>query len=175
MANPLPEFDTNNPDLVPSKNEWSNWSYDEFEVQAAEEKFGGKTVAQVLPFILEAGIGASLYFENMPNIPFRYYIRAYTELLDLSKNGAPDRDDVFVIASCFVTIVESALECNPERIISVMDKLMPTIDSISGDPRRYGFDTEDVDSVEAMPYSMEHQLNKIRELYAKLKPERKDK
>jgi len=92
----------------------------------------------------------------MPPVPYRYYIRAYVELLKPSRVSANDETDnlnILELAGGFVCLVETDLKYTPRRILPIMEELMPTLEFISVNPARYEYGSHPA------------KIDEIRELY----------
>ena len=156
-------------DQVPTQDDWGVRS-PHVEWELAFEKFGGKSIDEMMPFVRQSMVGAFFYFPKMPAVPFGYYIQVFERFLNPEKLHAEKDGDVSEATLYFLFMIENDLERGGQRVLPIMSRLMPLVEAIGEQPEKYHF-TDDVDpSVPEAPTaaSIKEQCAKIQRTYIQL-------
>jgi len=130
------------PKSVPTAADWGDYERD-MEIAYAYEKFGGKTIEEVLRDGFEWWVlGASEALSYMPEAPFQYYVLVFKAfLLDPERfegSGGGDQDG----PSTFLLLVRDTLARSPRYILPVMEELMPVAEYVAAHQADYGADED---------------------------------
>lgn len=114
---------------IPEDPDWS--FYGTWDIEFAYEKFHGKSVDEMLPFVSSCPTSAYGYLAEMPAKPFQYYIQTFVRLLDPTSLEFAECEDKGSAASCFLSLIDYKLKNQPECILPIMDDLIELAKFIS--------------------------------------------
>jgi hypothetical protein len=136
---------------IPSKEDWGNYERD-FDTKYAYEKFGGKTLEEVMVYVETAALGASECLSYMPEIPFQYYIFSFEKFLITAQlmDDEYAKTEATGGASTFLRLVLDKLTTNPWMILPVMEELMPVLEYVSSHQSYFDADIEIYGSFSAL-------------------------
>jgi len=108
---------------VPSEAEWGDHQGD-LDQDYAHKRFAGRTNQEMVPHFRRKLIESTGELRWMPEIPFRYYMLGFRDLVTaggFEDLGASDA------ASCFLGLVLEKLEAQPDYIQPIMPELFPAL------------------------------------------------
>jgi len=108
---------------VPTKAAWGDLNVDP-ELSYAYKNFGEKSRLEAEPKFARNVIERAGELRIMPGNVFSYYMMAFNDHINFGHYEVADAGDVF---SCFIGVVESRLASEPEKIMSIMEVIMPTL------------------------------------------------
>ena len=120
---------------IPEDSDWS--FYGTWDIEFAYEKFHGKSVDEMLPFVSSCPTSAYGYLAEMPAKPFQYYIQTFVQLLDPTGLEFAECEDKGSAASCFLGLIDYKLKNEPESILPIMENLIDLAKFISANQNLY--------------------------------------
>ena len=142
---------------VPTEADWGDYKSD-LDQNHAHSVFAGRTNEEMQPFFRRNPIGLTDDLRWMPEIPFRYYILGFRDVVMARQFDFREGSDA---ASCFLGLVLEKLERNPRLIAPVMPELMAAVEYVAhnqnlfeADERIYGIFEEKLSSIKRLyaPY-----------------------
>jgi hypothetical protein len=112
---------------VPTEKDWGDYKSD-LDRNYAHSVFAGRTNLEMQALIRSSPIECSGDLGWMPEVPFRYYMMGFRDLIvanDFQDLDAPDA------ASCFLRLVIRKLEEQPQYIVPIMPELLPAIEHVA--------------------------------------------
>jgi hypothetical protein len=125
---------------IPSRSDWGDFE-DGSETYFAYRKFGEKSLDELKEFYIENPTSCFGYLQHSPDIPFRYYILGF-EIALLSPDLFAPGGDAACVASCFLGILKWEMKQSPQRVLPVMEHLMPLAAYVAANQSKYDADVE---------------------------------
>lgn len=110
--------------LVPTEADWGDYRSD-LDWEYAHRQFAGRTNEEMLPRFRENVLMRSEDVDNMPEIPFRYYMLGFRDFVIAGKFD--DELETPTAASCFLSLVLRKLENKPGHVVAIMPELLPAV------------------------------------------------
>ncbi|MBK7750058.1 MAG: hypothetical protein IPP57_26160 [Candidatus Obscuribacter sp.] len=146
---------------IPTRQDWGEIE-DNFGLNWSFQKFFGKSVKEMLPYFEEHPLSASEALVYMPEVPFRYYMFCFKEVLLSEKCLSTGLNfEAPNLASTFLLLLESKLTESPSSLVGVIDQLMPVAEFVALNQERYN---ADIDIYGSFP----ELLTKIKQLASRL-------
>ena len=123
--------------LVPTEEDWGNWSSGDLDVAYAHKIFAGKTNLEVQPDFYRCVIERTDELRWMPKVPFQYYILGFRDFVISGKFASYDSSDA---ASCFLGLIEEKLQTQPDYVVPVMQELIPAVEYVAEHQEQYAAD-----------------------------------
>jgi len=118
---------------VPTEDDWGDWKSD-MDLKYAHQIFFGKSNKEVQEDFYRCVIERADELRVMPEAPFRYYMLGFRDFILAGRFQLYDSADA---ASCFLSLVESKLQKQPEYIMPIIDDLLETIRLVSDHQVKY--------------------------------------
>lgn len=110
---------------VPNREDWEE-AWEGLDEACAFKNFFGKTLEQAVSLFEECALVYQEDLVYMPEVPFHFYIFAYTRYL-LSEESKGDSDG----ASCFFGVIELKLASNPRWLIESWAEIEEVLNRLS--------------------------------------------
>ncbi|HLJ88222.1 MAG TPA: hypothetical protein VKZ53_15480 [Candidatus Angelobacter sp.] len=143
---------------IPTESDWGDYQAD-LDQKWAHDQYCGRSNAERQDYLRNSPIEAASDLRFMPEIPFRYYVLGYRDLVMSGNLEDLDRADA---ASCFLGLVANKLEKQPRYIVPVMPHLLPAIEHVARHQAEFGAD-------ESIYGSFSEMLARIHSLYAEVR------
>lgn len=120
---------------IPSRDDWGE-AWRGLDEASAFANFHGKSLREALLLFEEFALGYQEDLHYMPEMPFKYYLRAYVHYLwsDKSRNDSSG-------AGCFVGLIRSQLRKQPGWLNESWPRIERVLRKIAENPEFYGTDT----------------------------------
>lgn len=112
---------------IPTEADWGDYCSD-LDQKWAHDQYINHSNDEMQKYFRNSPIEASSDLEFMPEIPFRYYMLGYR---DLVMSVGPD--DLFDsdAASCFLNLVTRKLKNQPKYIVPIMSELVAALEFVA--------------------------------------------
>lgn len=142
---------------IPLKDDWGDLRGN-LDLQDAYDMFYGKSSGEAESLFRDNVIERCSDLRWMPPIPFQYYILSYRDYIvsgQLDELSKPDA------VSCFVELIKSKMQEQPQYVRPVFEELQPTLEMIA--ENQLSFDA-DIDIYGDFKETLEEvlELNKIQ-------------
>lgn len=119
-------------EAIPTKDDWiwpPDCDYYVGDCNYACDRFLGKSLEQTMEYFLDAPLGAVECISYMPEIPFRYYMKAFEMLFTQEKYRRqiqqPDG------ARSFLLLIKHKLQDEPNMILPIMAEVLPVAEFVA--------------------------------------------
>jgi hypothetical protein len=124
-------------DLPPTQEEWGDLPKDDLDAKSAYQDFFGKTNQEAQVIFANNAIEGADSLRWMPDVPFRYYMQGFIYFV---MHGSFNNDYVADAASCFLGLVVEHLEGKPEKIMPIMDEVLPVVEYVAKNQEKFSAD-----------------------------------
>jgi hypothetical protein len=111
---------------IPSTDDWGDYESD-VDIKSAHRIFFGKTNQEVQEDFYRCVIERADELKFLPLIPFKYYMVGFKYFIEAGNFMMFEAADA---ASCFMKLVESKLQTQPEYIMPIINQLLPTVEYV---------------------------------------------
>jgi hypothetical protein len=118
---------------IPTEEDWGEYYHDRDQLYAHGIFFGRSNEEMQKEFAKDIALRTT-DLKFMPKVPFMYYMIGFNDFVisnSFNRRDAPD------VANCFITLIEEKLKNTPDHIISIMDRLLPTVEHIANNQDAY--------------------------------------
>jgi len=127
-------------EVIPTEEDWGDYTSD-LDWDYAHRIFAGKANDEVQADFKRNAMGRAEEFHYMPDVPFRYYIRGFAQYV---MGCGDDRLNDSEAASSFLWLIERTLGENPERLLSVLNVVVPVLDHIADCHERFDHGSSEI-------------------------------
>ncbi len=140
---------------VPTEDDWGDYESD-LDQNHAHSVFARRTNEEMQQFFRQNPIGLTEDLRWMPELPFRYYILGFRDVVIANQFNSCDASDA---ASCFLGLILEKLEKNPRTIVPIMPELLASVEYVAQNQKLF-------DADEHIYGNFLEKLSRIRSLYA---------
>lgn len=124
---------------VPGREAWGKLPDDDLDMQAAYKDFFGKSNSNMQEKFANYPIEMADSLRWMPIVPFRYYIKGFTQFLFSGKSHGPDAADA---ANSFLNLIAEKLINQPNCVAPVMDEILPVVHHLADNQEAFNADLD---------------------------------
>jgi hypothetical protein len=119
---------------IPAEADWGDYEAD-LDQRWAHGQYCGRSNEQMQRYVRNSPIEAASDLQFMPEVPFRYYMIGYR---DLVMSGEFENHDASSAASCFLNLVSQKLEEQPRYIVPIMPELISAVEYVAHHQADFG-------------------------------------
>jgi len=141
---------------IPNEEDWDNYKQD-LDQQWAHDQYCGRSNEEMQGYFSNNPIEAAADLRFMPEIPFRYYMLGYKDLV-----MSDDLEQASDAASCFLNLIVQKLEEQPRYIVPIMPYLLSALEYVAQHQSEF-------DAPEDVYGNFLEKFVRIQELYAEVR------
>ena len=141
--------------VIPTEADWGDYHAD-VDQKWSHDQYCGRSNIEMQTYFRNSPIEAASDLRFMPEIPFRYYMLGYR---DVVMSGQFEHHFDSDAASCFLSLVAEKLEKQPRYIVPIMTDLLDAVEYVANHQAQFEAD-EDIYG------NFKEKLTQIQRLYA---------